>query len=370
MYRCNSLAQGQVDWRADVGVLAAKGLILPEARGYMPEGFKSNFKAALMAMDAQPSLSTSANAAVPAFLTNWVDPEIIEVLFAANMLAEIFGEEKKGDWTTQTAFFPMVEHTGEVSTYGDYNENGSSGANVNWPQRQQYLYQTFKEYGELELERMGLAKLSWVAEQDRAAALAMNKYENLTYAFGVQGLQLYGALNDPNLNASLSPAPKAYGGSKWIVNNVVVATANEIFTDIQSIYIQLISQSSGVGIDAKSKMTLALAPGVEPALLTTNAFGVNVEDLLKKNFPNMTVKSAVQYGQSSTANSQGLSAGNLVQLIVDSVEGQKTARCAFGEKMRAHKIVVGASSYRQKVTGGTWGAIVKQPFAIASMLGI
>ena len=285
------------------------------------------------------------------------------------MMAAIFGEEKKGDWTTQTAWFPLVEHTGEVSSYGDYNENGSSGANVNWPQRQSYLFQTFKEYGELELDRMGLAKLSWVAEQDRAAALAMNKYQNLLYAFGLGGLQQYGALNDPNLPASLTPAPKAYGGSKWIVNNVVVATANEIFTDIQSLFLAAVNQSDG-NLDAKSTFKMACAPQAAMALTTTNSFDVNVEDLLKKNFPNLTVETAVQYGPVTSFNSQGNPAGSLIQLIGESVDGQKTARCAFNEKMRAHKIVVGSSSWRQKVTGGSWGCVIKMPFAISSMLGI
>lgn len=368
-FRCTSLSQGAQAWREDAPVFALKGLTMPDAKGYLPEAFKHDFRHAQLAMDAQPALSTAANSAVPAFLTNWVDPEIVEVLFAANMMADIFGEEKKGDWTTQTAFFPMVEHTGEVSTYGDYNENGSSGANVNWPQRQQYLYQTFKEYGELELDRMGLAKLSWVAEQDKAAALAMNKYENLTYAFGVGGLQNYGGLNDPNLPASLAPALKQYGGTKWIVNGAVVATANEIFSDIQSIFLALVNQSQGL-LDAKAKITLAMAPPVAMALTTTNAFGVNVEDLLKKNFPNLTVKTAVQYGQSTASNNQGLVAGNLIQMIADGVEGQKTARVAFGEKLRAHKIVVGASAWRQKMTGGTWGCIMKMPFGVASMLGV
>lgn len=368
-FRCKNVTEGAGAWREDAPVLALNGLVMPDAKGYLPEAFKSDFRLAQMAMDAQPALSTSPNSAVPAFLTNWVDPEMVEVLFAANMFAEIFGEEKKGDWTTQTAFFPMVEHTGEVSNYGDYNENGSSGANVNWPQRQSLLFQTFKEYGELELERMGLAKLSWVAEQDRAAALAMNKYQNLSYAFGISSLQNYGALNDPNLPASLSPAPKAYGGSKWINNGVVVATANEIFTDIQSMFLALVNQSNGL-VDAKSKITLAMAPAVAMALTTTNSFAVNVEDLLSKNFPNLTVKTAVQYGAKTSSNSQGNSAGNLIQMIATTVEGQKTASVAFNEKMRAHKIIVGSSSYRQKLTGGTWGAIIKQPFAISSMLGV
>jgi hypothetical protein len=367
--RFNSLQEGATAWREDVAAFAQRGLILPGVHGYLPEKFRGDFNAVRMAMDAQPALSTAPSSGVPAFLTNWVDPEVVEILFAPNQMSKIFGEEKKGDWTTRTAFFPVVEHTGEVTSYGDYAESGSSGANVNWPQRQMYLYQTFKEYGELELDMMGLAKLSWISEQDRAAALTMNKYENLDYAFGITGLQNYGALNDPNLPASLTPAAKAYGGTAWIVGTAVKATANEIFTDIQSTFAYGVSLSQGL-LDAKSKCKLCLHPAVAMALTTTNAFNVNVNTLIEKNFPGMTVETAVQYGASSSSNNQGLAAGNLMQIVFDAIEGQKTARCAFSEKMRAHKIILGASSYRQKLTGGVWGTIIKQPFGIPSMIGL
>jgi hypothetical protein len=41
-------------------------------------------------------------------------------------------------------------------------------------------------------------------------------------------------LNDPNLGPSLTPAPKAAGGVQWIKNGAIVATANEIYADIQA----------------------------------------------------------------------------------------------------------------------------------------
>ncbi len=77
--------------------------------------------------------------------------------------------------------FPVAESTGEVSTYGDYAESGNAGVNTNWPQRQSYLFQVIKQYGERELERAGLARINWVSEIDIAAALAMNKFLNFTY---------------------------------------------------------------------------------------------------------------------------------------------------------------------------------------------
>lgn len=371
--RFNSLQEAAAAWQEDAPHLAARGIVMANdgmggslVQGYLPEAFKSNYG---LAMDAQPALTTAPNSGVPAFLTNWVDPAVFEILFSPNVGAKILGERKTGDWTTETAFFPTVEHTGEVSSYGDYNENGSSGANTNWPQRQSYLFQTFVEYGERELERAGLAKINWVSEQNNAAALALNKFSNLTYFFGVSGLQNYGILNDPNLTASLTPATKAYGGNKWVNNGQVVATANEIFNDIQSIWIQLVSQANGL-IDQNASVKLCMHPTVAIAMTATNSFGVNVRALLKENFPNIQEIQAVQYGVLSASNPQGIAAGNLVQMIVGSIEGQETGHCAFNEKMRAHKIIPGSSSWRQKQTGGTWGAIIRQPFGIASMLGV
>lgn len=369
MYQFKNIQEGMAAWREDRETLAEKGLVLDGIHGYLPEGFKKDYNKLLLAMDAQPALSTLGNSGIPSFLSNWVDPKTIEVLFSANKFANIFGEEKKGDWTTKTAVFNMIEHTGEVSSYADFNENGSSGANVNWPQRQNYLFQTFVEWGELELENMGLAKINWVSQQNAAAALSMNKYQNLSYAYGIINLQNYGALNDPNLNAALTPAPKAYGGTAWIVNNVVMATANEIFTDIQTGFLYLVQLSNGL-IEQEDKLTLALSPASAAAFTQTNAFNVNVKTLIKENFPNLTVKTAVQYGLKTSQNSQGNAAGSTYQLFADAVEGQATGTTAYSEKMRAHKIIPGSSSFRQKLTGGTWGMIYTQPFAVASMVGI
>lgn len=368
-------AEGLAAFAEDRDHLEAAGIHLPGVRGYYSEAHKRNFRLAMdevLGMDAQQlsgTLQTDPNSAVPAMLTTMIDPQVFKILFSPNKAAEIFGEVKKGNWLDETAMFPTVEHTGEVSSYGDFNENGRAGANTNWPQRQQYLFQTMKEYGERELERAGLARINWISEIDQAAATVLNKFSNFTYFFGVQGLQNFGLLNDPNLTAPIAPAPKTYGGTKWIVNGVVKATATEIYADIQATFANLVVQAGGL-IDSSAKMTLALSNQIEVALLTTNNFNVNVEDMLKKNFPNMTVKTAVQYGALTVANPQGLAAGNLMQLIVDSVEGQGTGYCSFGEKMRAHPIIRATSSFKQKCTSGTWGAIVRQPFGISQMLGL
>lgn len=366
--RFKNLQAAQAAYAEDAAHLASRGIINNLAVSYLPDNFRHNFQ---LAMDAQPALTTQPNSGIPAYLTQYVDPAVYEILFSPNNAAKIFGEVKKGDWTTQTAFFPTVEATGEVSSYGDYSNNGHAGVNANWPQRQSYLFQTIKEYGELELERAGLAKINWVSEIDSAAALALNKFSNFAYFFGISGLQNYGLLNDPNLTASLVPGTKTAGnGNVWITSSGAInATANEVYADIQSLFVQLVNQTAGL-VDANAKMVLAMSPGSAVALTITNSFNVNVYDLLKKNFPNIRFETAVQYGKTSASNPQGIAAGNFVQLICENVEGQDTGYCAFNEKMRAHPIIRGLSSFQQKQTAGTWGAIIRQPFAISSMLGV
>lgn len=359
-------------WRADRNQHRVRGVDLPDVVAYMPEEFKRNFNLAMDTLPQtlnQPALTTVANSAVPAFLTTMIDPAIFKILFAPNRAAVIMGEVRKGTWLDETAMFPTVEHTGEVSSYSDYAENGRAGVNTNWPQRQAYLFQTIKEYGDRELERAGLARINWVSEIDVAAATILNKYSNLTYFFGVQGLQNYGLTNDPNLTAALTPAVKAAGGTAWFVNGVINATANEVYNDIQSMFYQMVVQSQGL-VEADSKLVLAMSPQSEVALTATNTFNVNVFDLLKKNFPNIRFETAVQYGVNNSINPQGQASGNLVQMIVEEIEGQATGYCAFNEKMHAQPIVRHLSSFRQKVLAGTWGTILRQPFAIVNMLGV
>jgi hypothetical protein len=333
--------------------LAKAGIHVPMARGLLEKHELAMDHS--VAMDAQPTLVTTSNAGIPAFLTNYLDPEIIRILVTPNKAASIFGETKKGDWTTQTAMFPVVESTGEVSSYGDFNTNGSVGSNVNWATRQSYLFQTVTQWGELELERAGEAKINYAQNLNIASTLVLDKFMNNTYFLGVAGLQNYGLLNDPSLPATITPATKTAGGTTWNAG-----TAAEIYTDIVNLFQQLTVQTNGL-VELDSPMTLAMTPAVSVNLTKTNIYNVNVVDQIKKNFPNMRIETATQYA---------VTGGNLVQMIADSLDGEKTGYCAFNEKLRAHPVVVGESNYRQKKTSGTFGAVIRVPVAIAGMLGV
>jgi hypothetical protein len=325
--------------------------------GLQVPGAASNFA---IAMDAQPALVTTSNSGIPAFLSTWIDPKIIEILVAPMKAAEIAGEEiKKGDWTTKTAMFPDIESTGEVSAYGDYNENGSAGANVNFPQRQSYHYQVITQWGEMQLEEMGLARIDWSNRLNISSVLTLNKFQNQSYFFGIKGLENFGILNDPSLLAPLAPVPDAAAGGAitWGSDK----TALGVLADVAAMFSQLQTQANGL-VDLGTKMTLAMSPVSEAQGFTkTNNFNVNVFDLVKKNYPNLTVKTAPEYATAS---------GNLVQLFADELEGQRTLAVAFTEKLRAHPIRIDLSSFKQKKSQGTWGSIIWRPFLVVQMLGV
>ena len=316
----------------------------------------------LLAMDAQPELVTVSNSGIPAFLSTYIDPKVIEVLLAPMKATEIVGEEtKKGDWTLETSMFPVVESTGVVSSYGDYSETGIAGANVNWVQRQSYTYQVITQWGERELDKMGLARIDWANRQRIASVLTLNKFQNKSYFFGIEGLANYGLLNDPSLSAPIAPISQG-GLITWAQKATDPNGAIYVYNDIKALYGQLVSQANGlVELDMASPLTLAMSPASEVYLTLTNTYNVNVQDMLKKNFPKMKIMTAPEYA---------LSTGNFVQLIADEMQGQRTATTAFTEKLRAHPIKIELSSFKQKTSQGSWGTIIFRPFLVAGLLGV
>ena len=356
MYRNRELDRFERDW----------GVVLPGAMDYLKPEWKRDFQ---MAMDAQPSLISTASAGIPSFLSTFIDPDILRIVTAKNKAVEIFGEVKKGDWLQKVAMFPVVEHTGEPSTYGDFSKNGRANANAEFEARESYLYQVIVEYGERELEMAGLARIGWASELKQAQVSILNKFQNLTYFYGVQGLQCYGILNAPGLNAPISPAVKQAGGVSWFNGTVPNATANEVYNDIIALATQLVNQSNG-DIDEESELVLALSPRSSMALTFANSYNVSVRDLIEKNYKRLKIVTAIQYGAQTASNPQGNVAGEIVQLIAPTVNSQKTGFCAFTEKLRAHAIIRDDSSFRQKMTQGTWGAVIRQPYAIAQLLGV
>lgn len=326
------------------------GFIFPGARMWVtPEN------RARIAQDA--ALITTPNTTVPAELLAYIDPMVIEILTAPRRAREIFGEEKKGDWTTPYMKWRVDEMTGKTEPYSDYANGTTSGVNSEWQTRVQYVFQTSITYGDFEVDMSSTAKVNLAASKQRAAANVIDIDQNRFYLLGVAGKEIYGILNDPNLPAAITAGATGTGGStKWADKTTV-----QIYNDVLALFAQLSEQSSGL-IDKDTPLKLCLSPELAVRLGAATDFNVSVLDMLKRYFTRIDIVTVPEL--------HSMTAGETMFLIAPEVNEQRSGTLAFGEKMRAGRVVPDLSSFRQKFVGTTYGGIVLMPFAFAQMTGM
>ena len=303
------------------------------------------------------ALVTTPNTTVPAELLAYIDPMVIEIMTAPRRAREIFGEEKKGDWTTPYAKWRVDEMTGRTEPYSDYANGTTSGVNSEWQTRPQYIFQTSITYGDLEVAMSSAAKVNLAASKQRAAANVIDIDQNRFYLLGVAGKEIYGILNDPNLPDAITAGATGTGSStKWADK-----TTTQIYNDILALFAELSSQSSGL-IDRDTPLKLCLSPEMAVRLGAATDFNVSVLDMLTRYFSNISIVTVPEL--------HSMTAGETVFLIAPEVNGQKSGLLAFGEKIRALRVIPDMSSFRQKYVGTTYGGIVLMPFAFAQMTGM
>lgn len=326
------------------------GFVFPGARMWLTPENKAR-----IAQDA--ALVTTPNTTVPAELLAYIDPMVIEIMTAPRRAREIFGEEKKGDWTTPYAKWRVDEMTGRTEPYSDYANATTSGINSEWQTRPQYVFQTTITYGDLEVAMSSVAKVNLAASKQRAAANVIDIDQNRFYLLGVADKEIYGILNDPNLPDAITAAPSGTGSStKWADK-----TTTQIYNDILTLFAELSSQSKGL-VDRDTPLKLCLSPEMAVRLGAATDFNVSVLDMLTRYFSSISIVTVPEL--------HSMTAGETVFLIAPEVNGQKSGVLAFGDKMIAGRVVPDLSSLRQKFVGTTYGGIVLMPFAFAQMTGM
>lgn len=317
----------------------------------------------MLAQDA--ALTSTPNVGVPSALVTLIDPSVTEILFSAMNAKKLVPEVKKGSWVDKYTRFTITEYTGSVTPYSDHGENVSSDLNFESPQRENFLFQTVIRYGDLEEATVARQRLSLASEKQKAAATILAKAHNKFYLYGVQGKQIYGLLNDPNLPSTQSPNSITIGGSSYSTwadkaANDAQNAANHVYNDVLKL-INALCTDNGGHVDANTKMVLAVSNARASYLNALNAFGLSANKMLKDNYPNLKI---IQLPELSTGS------GEMLYLIAPELFASKTAELAYSEKMRMGRVVPEMSSFKQKAVGGTWGAIIKRPSLIKTMTGI
>lgn len=304
------------------------------------------------------ALITQANSTVPAELLAYIDPTVIEIMTAPRNARELYSEEKRGDWTTPYFKWRADEITGNTAAYSDFGQFGVSGVNNEWHTREQYRFQTIIQYGDLEQDMASQVKINLAAAKQRAAATTIDIDANKFYLLGVSGKEIYGVLNDPNLPAAVSPISVG-GVTAWSGKDAIAR-----YNDVIKLFTTLVNQLNGL-VDEKSKLKIATSPGTRSLLAAPTALGLTTMKMLEDYFPNAEFVSLPQLGAAYAP-----SASETLMIIAPEVLGNQTGLLGFGEKIRMGRIVPELSSFAQKVTGTTYGGVIRVPAAVAQMTGI
>lgn len=304
----------------------------------------------------EAAMVTAANSGVPVEFTSYIDPMVIPILTATRGAREIFGEAKKGDWTTSYARFQTSEITGEVEAYTDYGQGGASDVNPTFPVRTQYIYQTNIRYGDREVDVASRARLQLAADKQRAAATVIDIASNKFALYGVADLEIYGLLNDPNLPAAVSPLPNANNKTLWADKST-----KEIYEDVLYLFGKMADRGAG-HIDANTELVLATSPATQVQLGKATDFNISARQMLETYFPKIRFVALPEL-----ATEPG---GTSILLVAPTIEGLPTAQIGFSEKFRAMRLIPESSSFHQKFVGSSYGTIIYRPFAIGKMTGV
>lgn len=344
--------ENQLGLQEQLDVMKQYGIIFDT--GSPIRGILANDSIDQLANDA--AMVTAANSGVPVEFTSYIDPMVIPILTATRGAREIFGEAKKGDWTTSYARFQTSEITGEVEAYTDYGQGGASDVTPTFPVRTQYIYQTNIRYGDREVDVASRARLQLAADKQRAAATVIDIASNKFALYGVAGLEIYGLLNDPNLPAAVSPLPNADSKTLWADKST-----KEIYEDVLYLFSKMADRGAG-HIDANTELVLATSPATQVQLGKATNFNISARQMLETYFPRIRF---VALPELATATD-----GTSILLVAPTIEGLPTAQIGFSEKFRAMRLIPESSSFHQKFVGSSYGTIIYRPFAIGTMKGV
>lgn len=344
--------ENQLGLQEQLDVMKQYGIIFDT--GSPIRGILANDSIDQLANDA--AMVTAANSGVPVEFTSYIDPMVIPILTATRGAREIFGEAKKGDWTTSYARFQTSEITGEVEAYTDYGQGGASDVNPTFPVRTQYIYQTNIRYGDREVDVASRARLQLAADKQRAAATVIDIASNKFALYGVAGLEIYGLLNDPNLPAAVAPLPNANSKTLWAEKST-----KEIYEDVLYLFGKMADRGAG-HIDANTELVLATSPATQVQLGKATDFNISARQMLETYFPRIRF---VVLPELATATS-----GTSIRLVAPTIEGLPTAQIGFSEKFRAMRLIPESSSFHQKFVGSSYGTIIYRPFAIGTMTSV
>lgn len=314
-----------------------------------------------------PGLTVNAaqgNSPYMQFLQSWL-PGQVQVITAARKADELMGVVTAGAWEDEEIIQEILELVGVAQPYTDYANIPLSSWNLSYEKRGVIRFEEGFQVGELEGLRSGRIGVNSADAKRQAASLALEIARNRVAFFGYNGATsypIYGYMNDPNLPAYIT-VPAGTAGTTWDKK-----TFSEQVRDILTGLSALRVQSKEVIDPTTTPIIMAAASEKVDFLSTPNDLGETAYDWLKQNYPNVTVKSAIElnnanggadvfYLYAESVGDSGTDGGGVIDQIVPS-------------RFRALGVDTSCKMVTEDFTNATAGVLVKRPFAIYRASGI
>jgi len=325
-----------------------------------------NYLAEQIGQDAAltPTITTPSSTTPVQYLQSWLTG-FVEDVTAVRRIDEFLGIVTQGDWADEEVVQPILERTGEVSTYTDYGNTQQSAYNVNFERRTIVRFESGLSVGKLEEARAARIRVNTADAKRSSSSRELEIQRNSVGFFGYNnGLnRTYGFLNEPALSGYVTVATGGGGGTEWSSKTFL-----EIVNDLLTAASLLRTSTREIVDSQRAPIILGLPTAAIDFLQQTTDFGVSVYEWLKKNYPNWTVISAPEL--------DGANGGeNVFYLYAESVEesgsdDQRTWVQAVPTKFTVLGVDQKTKSYEEAHSNATAGAFLKRPYAVVRFTGI
>lgn len=323
-----------------------------------------SFQKKALTMDADTYAYNPASSGVPAWYTLVNLNKVVSQLLIKRAYMQIGDPLQQGVFNSNIMSYATVGLSGEVEDYGDFVANARSDNNYTFPTRDVFRGQTIIQYGELEVDTLSAAKIDAISQKHYSAAMTIAIAQNKMFFYGnvnSTGAFInhnFGLLNDPSLNSS-TPATNGTGSSPLWSDKSARGASQDIVNDVVVTAFNVMQEQMGGNIELTNRFKLCLSTTASAYLNTTNQFGLNPAELIKKVMPNIEFVYAPEYK----------TIGSFQLIAVDAIQ-ENMVKDLFTYKTRAHNLIPGMSSYRQKWSFGSAGCGILNYAPIVTISGI
>lgn len=343
-----------------VGILMSRHSLETYAQAYGARGMDA--AVTIPGLTVNPGQS---NSPYLQFLQTWL-PGQVQVVTQARKADMLFGITTAGAWEDEEIIQEILELVGVAQPYSDLGNIPLSSWNMSYEKRGVARFEEGLSVGALEDLRSGRIGINAAQTKRNAASLALDIARDRVAFYGYGGVEtypIYGALNDVNLPGYQSLP----SGKSWSV-----ASRAEIVMDLLFIMSSLRKQSKEAVDPTTDRIRLVIASDVVDYLNTPSGtgseMGETAGDWLRKNYPNVTIESAVQfngangganvlYAYAESVGESGTDGGGVIEQIVPA-------------RFKALGVDTSCKVVTEDFTNATSGVLVKRPFAVFRGTGI